>query len=89
MALPFWQFSVLVGEYLSYFVRNSHQRVMLSINSNVVDDSHRVIFDCVLTQKGRLGLGKRPRHGELAMIAVIFEVWPTDGRKDDYLGIAA
>src|ERR1035441_9548036 len=23
------------------------------------------------------------------MIAVIFEVWPTDGRKDDYLGIAA
>ena len=23
------------------------------------------------------------------MIAVIFEVWPADGRKDDYLGIAA
>ena len=23
------------------------------------------------------------------MIAVIFEVWPVDGRKDDYLGIAA
>jgi|ERR1035441_1888274 heme-degrading monooxygenase HmoA len=23
------------------------------------------------------------------MIAVIFEVWPTDGRKDDYLAIAA
>jgi 2-phospho-L-lactate guanylyltransferase len=23
------------------------------------------------------------------MIAVIFEVWPTDGRKDDYFGIAA
>jgi heme-degrading monooxygenase HmoA len=23
------------------------------------------------------------------MIAVIFEVWPTDGRKNDYLGIAA
>jgi len=26
---------------------------------------------------------------ELSMIAVIFEVWPADGRKDDYLGIAA
>ena len=25
----------------------------------------------------------------LRMIAVIFEVWPTDGRKDDYLGTAA
>ena len=23
------------------------------------------------------------------MIAVIFEVWPADGRKDEYLGIAA
>src|SRR5215469_17787249 len=23
------------------------------------------------------------------MIAVIFEVWPTEGRKDDYLGLAA
>ena len=23
------------------------------------------------------------------MIAVIFEVWPAQGRKDDYLGIAA
>jgi heme-degrading monooxygenase HmoA len=23
------------------------------------------------------------------MIAVIFEVWPADGRRDDYLGIAA
>jgi heme-degrading monooxygenase HmoA len=23
------------------------------------------------------------------MIAVIFEVWPADGRKDDYLGMAA
>ena len=23
------------------------------------------------------------------MIAVIFEVWPADGRKDDYLGLAA
>lgn len=23
------------------------------------------------------------------MIAVIFEVWPADGRKDDYLAIAA
>jgi len=23
------------------------------------------------------------------MIAVIFEVWPADGRKDDYLQIAA
>ena len=23
------------------------------------------------------------------MIAVIFELWPADGRKDDYLGIAA
>jgi heme-degrading monooxygenase HmoA len=27
--------------------------------------------------------------GELAMIAVIFEVWPADGRKEDYLDIAA
>jgi heme-degrading monooxygenase HmoA len=26
---------------------------------------------------------------EDAMIAVIFEVWPAPGRKDDYLGIAA
>lgn len=26
---------------------------------------------------------------EIAMIAVIFEVWPADGRKDEYLGIAA
>jgi heme-degrading monooxygenase HmoA len=26
---------------------------------------------------------------EAAMIAVIFEVWPAQGRKDDYLGIAA
>ena len=24
-----------------------------------------------------------------SMIAVIFEVWPAEGRKDDYLGIAA
>ena len=23
------------------------------------------------------------------MIAVIFEVWPAEGRKDDYLGLAA
>jgi heme-degrading monooxygenase HmoA len=33
--------------------------------------------------------GRRPRNGELAMIAVIFEVWPADGRKDNYLGFAA
>ena len=26
---------------------------------------------------------------EWSMIAVIFEVWPAPGRKDDYLGIAA
>jgi heme-degrading monooxygenase HmoA len=26
---------------------------------------------------------------EAAMIAVIFEVWPAQGRKDDYLGIVA
>src|SRR5450830_210080 len=31
----------------------------------------------------------RPRNGEPAMIAAIFEVWPADGRKDDYLGLAA
>jgi heme-degrading monooxygenase HmoA len=29
------------------------------------------------------------QHGGLSMIAVIFEVWPAEGRKDDYLGIAA
>src|SRR5450759_1963484 len=29
------------------------------------------------------------RGSEGPMIAVIFEVWPAQGRKDDYLGIAA
>jgi heme-degrading monooxygenase HmoA len=28
-------------------------------------------------------------HGAIAMMAVIFEVWPADGRKDIYLDIAA
>src|SRR5438105_8915655 len=32
---------------------------------------------------------RRNEDADIAMIAVIFEVWPAEGRKDDYLALAA
>src|SRR5436309_2293269 len=36
-----------------------------------------------------LHLLERSSHAEIPMIAVIFEVWPAQGKKDDYLRLAA